>query len=429
MYNRALSAAEVAATWNIELGNTPPPVCSFTCTPQVSGTTSLLQAVSTVNNLIGWSAGAAATVRRTTDGGTTWTNANPNPGVITGDVYNMYAINASTCLLTTSPGATFIYRTTNGGTNWTQVFTQPGGFIDAIVMKDSVNGFAYGDPVATRWSLWKTTNGGVNWDSTGMYLPQAGSEAGWNNAMKVIGNTIWFGTSNTRVYYSTNAGATGSWLFGATTGSVNSYSLQFDNTTTGLVGGTALLRTTNGGANYSTLTAPGTGNITGLAGGAGTDYWYTRGNNVYITTNSGDNWVTAYTGTTALWAVDMQTVSGCPRGWAVGATGTIIKIGNDTLVGVTNNNNQIPNSYSLEQNYPNPFNPTTNIKFGIPKSGLVKLVVYDILGRHVTTLVNEVKQAGSFVVNFDASSLASGVYFYKIESKDFVQTKKMLLIK
>jgi hypothetical protein len=262
-----------------------------------------------------------------------------------------------------------------------------------------------------------------------MYLPQAGSEAGWNNAMKVIGNTIWFGTSNTRVYYSTNAGATGSWLFGATTGSVNSYSLQFDNTTTGLVGGTALLRTTNGGANYSTLTAPGTGNITGLAGGAGTDYWYTRGNNVYITTNSGDNWVTAYTGTTALWAVDMQTVSGCPRGWAVGATGTIIKIGNDTLVGVTNNNNQIPNSYSLEQNYPNPFNPVTKISFEIPSAGLVELKVFDILGREVSVLTNEFKQPGSYITYFDGSQFASGVYFYTLRSGNFTETKKMVLIK
>ena len=319
VYNRALTVAEILATYNVELGSAPA-ACSFTCTPQTSGTTSLLQAVSTVNNLVGWVGGAAATVRRTTDGGTTWTNGNSNPGVITGDIYSMYATDANNCLCTTSPAATFIYRTTNGGANWTQVFTQAGGFIDAIVMTSPLLGFAYGDPVSARWSLWRTTNGGASWDSTLMYVPQAGTEAGWNNGMKVVGTNIWFGTSNTRVYHSTNAGLT--WTFGATTGDANSYCLQFNSLTEGLSGGALLSKTTNGGTSYSTITAPGTGNITGLSGGSTTDYFYSRGNNIYMTTNSGTTFTTAFTGTQALWGVDCQTVTGCPRGWAVGATGS-----------------------------------------------------------------------------------------------------------
>jgi hypothetical protein len=97
--------------------------------------------------------------------------------------------------------------------------------------------------------------------------------------------------------------------------------------------------------------------------------------------------------------------------------------------GVTPVSNQVPQVYSLAQNYPNPFNPSTTFKFGIPKTGLVKLVVYDIIGREVQTLVNEVKNAGSYSVTFDASKLSSGVYFYKLISNDFVDTKKMVLIK
>ncbi len=89
----------------------------------------------------------------------------------------------------------------------------------------------------------------------------------------------------------------------------------------------------------------------------------------------------------------------------------------------------VPKTYSLSQNYPNPFNPSTQIQFGLPKSGNVKLIVYDILGREVKTLVNEYRTAGTYQIAFDASSLASGVYFYKIEANDFVQTKKMLLVK
>jgi hypothetical protein len=90
---------------------------------------------------------------------------------------------------------------------------------------------------------------------------------------------------------------------------------------------------------------------------------------------------------------------------------------------------EIPNYYSLNQNYPNPFNPTTTISFTLPRAEDVKLVVYDILGREVATLVNEFKQAGIYDVPFNASSLSSGVYFYRIETKSFTQTKKMLLVK
>ena len=98
-------------------------------------------------------------------------------------------------------------------------------------------------------------------------------------------------------------------------------------------------------------------------------------------------------------------------------------------VGIGNNNNSTPNTYSLNQNYPNPFNPSTQISFGLPKSGNVKLVVFDILGREVKTLVNEFQTAGTHNITFDASSLASGIYFYSITANDFTATKKMLLIK
>jgi hypothetical protein len=67
-------------------------------------------------------------------------------------------------------------------------------------------GFMMGDPVGSRWSLWKTTNSGVTWDSTGLYLPQAGAEAGYNNCMSNGQNRIWFGTNNSRVYFSSNNG-------------------------------------------------------------------------------------------------------------------------------------------------------------------------------------------------------------------------------
>ncbi len=407
-----------------------PPNCSYSWATQTSGVTNLLQAVWAPTSSICWAAGAAATVRKTTDGGTTWTNANPNPGVITGDVYNIWALDANTAILTTSPGATFIYRTTNGGTNWTQVFTQTGGFIDAIVMSSATLGYAYGDPVGARWSLWKTTDGGATWDSTGMYLAQVGTEAGWNNAMSVVGTNIWFGTNNTKVYHSTNGGLTGSWTAGVTTGNVSTYGVWFTSATNGMCAGTIAQKTTDGGTTWTNAgTVGGAGNMTSI-GGSGTNFWLTRGNNTYGTTDFGTTWTgTGYTGTAALWATSItNNPNGCLGGWSVGATGTIVKLTGNP-VGIVNTNNQIPNEYRLAQNYPNPFNPTTNFIFALPKAGNVDLRVYDVLGREVETIVSEFKSAGSYTVEFNASNLTSGVYFYTLRTDDFTATKKMVLIK
>ncbi len=114
-----------------------------------------------------------------------------------------------------------------------------------------------------------------------------------------------------------------------------------------------------------------------------------------------------------------------------GQDGTCINFGVylTPLVGLQHNNDIIPSAYSLSQNYPNPFNPVTKIDFALPKTGIVKLVVYDLLGAEVTTLVNENMQAGFHNVTFNGDNLASGVYFYRITAGEFTDVKKMLLIK
>lgn len=107
----------------------------------------------------------------------------------------------------------------------------------------------------------------------------------------------------------------------------------------------------------------------------------------------------------------------------------------ESVLGKTNvrqinfNGNEAITSYSLSQNYPNPFNPTTTIKYQIPKAGNVTLKVYDILGSEVATLVNEQKTEGRYEVNFNASSLASGVYIYRLQASDYTNVKKMILMK
>jgi hypothetical protein len=99
------------------------------------------------------------------------------------------------------------------------------------------------------------------------------------------------------------------------------------------------------------------------------------------------------------------------------------------LIGIEPISNEIPNRYRLFQNYPNPFNPVTKIKFSVPKLNAVKLLIYDVLGKEIKTLVNEELKPGVYEIDFNASQYSSGVYFYRLVTGDFEETKKMLLIK
>lgn len=98
-------------------------------------------------------------------------------------------------------------------------------------------------------------------------------------------------------------------------------------------------------------------------------------------------------------------------------------------LGITPIGGEIPTVYSMEQNYPNPFNPVTNIKFSLPKAGIVNLKVYDVSGREVAELINQNLEAGEFNYDFDASHLSSGIYFYTLSSGNFIETKRMILVK
>lgn len=104
-------------------------------------------------------------------------------------------------------------------------------------------------------------------------------------------------------------------------------------------------------------------------------------------------------------------------------------IGNKWEPTDVNDDNMSPDKYALSQNYPNPFNPSTSIKYAIEKPGMVSLKVYDVLGREIATLVNQEQTTGVYTVQFDASALSSGIYFYKLESGSFSQVNKMMLIK
>ena len=101
---------------------------------------------------------------------------------------------------------------------------------------------------------------------------------------------------------------------------------------------------------------------------------------------------------------------------------------NRVLVSVENESDQVPSQFFLNQNFPNPFNPSTKIKYEVPGNGNISLKVYDVLGKEITVIVNEIQNTGIYEVNFNGNNLPGGVYFYKLEAFD-PSIKKMILIK
>jgi hypothetical protein len=141
---------------------------------------------------------------------------------------------------------------------------------------------------------------------------------------------------------------------------------------------------------------------------------------------------TPATGMMVGYSTDLPAGDGCTAAWtatSLAYRANVCMTINTNLIGIGNNTTILPGSYSLFQNYPNPFNPVTQIKYDLPKQGFVTLKIYDVLGREISRLVNEVKSPGSYMVDFDGTNLASGVYFYKLEVNNYTNIKKMMLIK
>jgi len=104
--------------------------------------------------------------------------------------------------------------------------------------------------------------------------------------------------------------------------------------------------------------------------------------------------------------------------------------GGDSIeVNIDNQEFQMPKHFALAQNYPNPFNVSTIIQYNLPVHSNITIDIYDILGRKVKTLVDKQQQAGYHTIDFDASELSSGVYFYRLQAGDYIETKKMILLK
>ena len=380
-----------------------------------------------------------------------------------------------------STGAPFLYKSTNSGVNFTTVTTFPSGFIAPRYMRlwDTNSTIIGGYP-----GLINTSNGGVNWtylyNSSGIDTSMFVSISfGVNGSVWAVGNVV-VGQSFSVPIVIREATTTfkrltlpGSWstyrLSSVWAKDSNNCVISTVTSSPGVI-----LKTTNGGINWTNysiametwcLIGDDVNNdiiAVGQSSGAST---------IFKSTDFGSTWINVYTnaGTGVLYATGEEfirdtmyavgqngmvarSVNGGTT-WArqttgiannlncvynghhqqifaiaVGENGTVIRTTNSG-VWVQNISTEMPLAFSLSQNYPNPFNPSTSIRYELPKNGFVRLVVYDALGREVETLINEKQSPGTYEVNWDATVYPSGVYFYKLTTEGFSETKKMMLLK
>lgn len=409
-----------------------------------------INTISVVDQNIIWVACDNATLFKTTNGGLNWLSR--GAGLPAGNLYGLSALDTTNCWVGTVNGS--IYKTTNGGINWTLQFSLAGSFTNGIKMFNANYGVYYGDPTGTGqpYQFRYTINGGTNWIlSPG--APIASNEYGVINAWDWTDTShFWIGSANTvanattaKVYKTSNGFGGGSWTSATlpgTGGAAGLYyqAIAFTDINNGMSGsnGSDIKRTTDGGVTWSTVTNPpgvtafAAINMNGIKDGS---------NTIRVSLNDGTtNYCFKTTNLGAVWTTEalppagvtngiqhMQFLSGT-LGFAGGNAGIFMRFGNPSAI--TNLNLEIPDKYNLDQNYPNPFNPSTTINFSIPKSSEVSLKIYDALGKEVATLVNEFKSAGTYSYNFnETAGLTSGVYFYTLSAGDFVNTKKLMLVK
>ena len=354
-----------------------------------------------------------------------------------------------------------VFLSTNNGTSWTAVDTGI-GLTDRYVW--AMIATSYNVLVGTSGATYVSTNKGANWTSTS----GGGGVSAFAMSVSNLVSTNVFAGTGAGVFLSTNNGVV--WKLvktGLTTTDVRALAVSDTNIFAGTLGGGVFLSTNNG----SKWTAVGTSQMDGSVRAllfSGSNLFAGTGNGVYVSSDKGSNWTSVSAGletvgyvdalaayTTNLYAgtwsgeVFLSTNNG--KNWTSISTNLVangpvhaLAISNGFLFAGTNNgvwrlplsvNNvdpgwlHSPETFSLTQNFPNPFNPSTMINYQLPTINHVTLKVCDILGREVATLVNEVKGPGVYSVQWNASGVASGVYFYRIEAGSFVETRKLLLLR
>ena len=427
---------------------------------QTSGTTEVLYSVYFIDNDNGFIVGDNGTFLKTTDAGENWIShsTSTNESIMSVQFLNQN-IGFTVAYLTDSA---WVMKTTDGGENWvTQILnpTYPILYLQTIQFTDSNIGWTAGqrgDWGSSYAVLYKTTDGGSVWFevttpissyySSLSSLHFTDSDNGWITGW-------WYKYDSTGypilpIFKTTDGG--NSWIdqsiytgLAWEGGIINS--VYFVNESVGWVVGwlatqtlihSCIYKTTDGGSNWIEQNHPTYPFLNRLSVFFFDEYtgWTVSRSPPYepfyiiFTTNGRADWIEQrqelMISLTDVYFVDEN------NGWAVGDSGEILHTTNGGVSSVEENEiDIIPTNYYLSNNYPNPFNPSTAISWQVPVGSQQTLKIYDVLGNEVTTLINEYKPAGSYEVEWNASGLPSGVYFYQLKSGRFLETRKMLLLK
>ena len=327
-----------------------------------------------------------------------------------------------------------IVRSTNSGLNWSVITSGSTANLNAVRFGYGGNHFAVGD----NGTILKSSNLGQNWSSISSTTTRT------LNVVSSHSNSIEFvvaaGEKGT-ILRSTNFGL--SWInVSLTDTSVNFYSINpaavgISVITPFYLCGSQgrIYKSTNFGATW-VLKNSGTTNTLRSIYFSTDDSGAVTGDNgtVRMTTNGGDTWFTDPYFVSATGSI--TSISKMPRTsktvTALSDNNTLLVASEDSLtviLGIQTISTEIPKAFSLSQNYPNPFNPKTNINMELHKSGFVKLVIYDVSGKEMETVISQYLKAGTYKIDWDGSRYSSGIYFYKIITDEFIQTKKMVLVK
>jgi hypothetical protein len=327
---------------------------------------------------------------------------------------------------------TYIHRSTDNGASWQDVFTRAfsnnyagGGAMVFMPNGNIVAGYAVtvgptiGD-VATY--VFTSTNNGNDWAHKNTLY------GGFTGGMQLLDDgRIFMGTSLAGVIQTTNEGA--NWSNVTTFPPIYIHDILQDKEDVLYVcDAYGFNRSTDNGQTFVDLGPSVSGYMIEASFVDSQNNLYVSYNHdhVYRSTNKGDSWQLLTAGLPSTTYICSFTEANGKIYAGTNNEGTFYL--RNTTVGVQNGN-EIIEKYSLKQNYPNPFNPATRINYELPMTNHITIKVYDAIGNEVKTLVNGKQNAGSYSVNFDASALPSGVYYYKLVTENFSDTKKMILVK
>ena len=394
---------------------------------QYSQYSDILNSIYLVDQFNGWAVGGrfgvGALILKTTDGGTSWSDNLTIPGTV--NLFNsVYFTNENNGWVVDGGGV--LMQTINAGATWDTVLISTNVFFLQIQFINSNNGWITGaEDNLTGGVILKTSDGGQNWEQIDL-----GSENIFRSIYFLNQNLGW-GTLG-QIKKTTDSGYSWTTMNDSSGGNSIYFADEFHGWAVGSseTGPNGYInRTTDGGITWSRIAGsdiPELQSVTFYDNNIGWAVGWSTSTPIIKTTDGGVNWFHQECG--SITALNSVFIIDSLTGWVSG-NGSILHTTNGGVSSLKETDDLVATNYILNQNYPNPFNPSTKISWQSPVGSWQTLKVYDVLGNEVTTLVDEYKPAGSYEVEWNASNNPSGIYFYRLETEGFTQTRKMVLVK